>query len=454
VSDANDTESLARAFGQFRATEDRPTLIIVDSHIGYGAPHKQDTSAAHGEPLGEEEVKLAKRAYGWPEDAHFLVPEGVCGHFAAGIGERGRAFHDDWDGMLARYRARFALEATKLDMILQGELPPGWDRDLPVFEKDPKGLATRESSSKVLNAIAPHYPWLIGGAGDLGVSTKTELKGAGEFEPGMVGRNLHFGIREHAMGAVLNGLAVSRLRPFGATFLIFSDYMRPSIRLAALMTLPVIYLFTHDSIGLGEDGPTHQPVEQLISLRAIPGQITFRPADANEVVEAWRLIVAARRPAALVLSRQALPTIDRQRFAPAAGVARGGYVLAAAPGPKPDVILMATGSEVSPCLDAQVLLQAAGIAARVVSLPSWELFDEQDESYRDEVLPATVPARVSVEAGSTRGWERYVGSQGAMIGMREFGASAPAKDLMKTFGFTPDHIASVARAQVAKWNHA
>jgi transketolase len=454
VRDANDTESLAQAFGQFRATEDRPTLIIVDSHIGYGAPHKQDTSAAHGEPLGEEEVKLAKRAYGWPEEAHFLVPEGVCGHFAAGVGERGRALHDDWDAMLARYRARFAHEARKLDMILQGELPPGWDRDLPVFDKDPKGLATRESSGKVLNAIAPHYPWLVGGAGDLGVSTKTEIKGAGEFEPGTVGRNLHFGIREHAMGAVLNGLAVSRLRPFGATFLIFSDYMKPAIRLAALMTLPVIYLFTHDSIGLGEDGPTHQPVEQLISLRAIPGQITFRPADANEVVEAWRLIVAARRPAALVLSRQALPTIDRQRFAPAAGVAKGGYVLATAPGPKPDVILIATGSEVSPCLDAQVLLKAAGIAARVVSLPSWELFDEQDETYRDEVLPPTVPARVSVEAGSTRGWERYVGSQGAMIGMREFGASAPAKELMKTFGFTPDHIASVAEAQVAKWNNA
>jgi transketolase len=458
VGDANDTESMGRALAAFRCTTDRPTLIIVDSHIAYGAPHKQDTSAAHGEPLGEDEVRLAKRSYGWPEDATFLVPDGVYEHFRSGIGERGRRLRKDWDARLETYRRRYPDLATELDAMASGAVPPGWDADMPSFAADPKGLATRESSGKVLNAIAPKYPWLLGGAGDLGTSTKTPLKfdAAGQFEAGSNGgRNLHFGIREHAMGAVLSGLALTGLRPFGSTFLIFSDYMRPPMRLAAMMQLPVIYVFTHDSIGLGEDGPTHQPVEQLIGLRAVPGLITLRPADANEVVEAWRVVIAlARRPACLVLSRQALPTIDRTRHAPASGLRRGGYVLADAGGGKPDVILIASGSEVSPCLAAAEVLTAEGIAARVVSFPSWELFDAQDESYRESVLPKAVRARVSVEAGSTRGWERYVGADGAMIGMAGFGASAPGGELMKAFGFTPAHIAEAAKAQVEKWKRS
>ena len=455
VHDANDAEALARAFGEFQATTERPTLIIVDSHIGYGAPHKQDTNAAHGEPLGEDEVRAAKVAYGWPPDAHFLVPDGVYEHFASGIGARGRKLHSTWKGQFETYRERYPDEAAQLETMWRGELPSGWDRNLQPFAPDPKGMGTRDSSGKVLNAIAENYRWLLGGAADLGVSTKTPMKGVGDFEPGTEsGRNFHFGIREHAMGAAVNGLAVSRLRPFGSTFLIFSDYMKNSIRLSAMMGVPAIYIFTHDSIGLGEDGPTHQSIEQLIGLRAIPGLIVLRPADANEVLEAWRVIMPSRRPAALALSRQALPTFDRTALGAASGVARGGYVLADAPSGRPEVILIATGSEVALCLEAQEWLKSHGTAARVVSMPSWELFDEQDESYREQVLPAAVKARVSVEAAATLGWERYVGTSGAMIGMRQFGASGPYRDVLRKFGFTPDNICSVALAQVAKWKTA
>ena len=457
VPDANNTESVEQALAMFQSEHDRPTLIIVDSHIGYGAPHKQDTAAAHGEALGEEEVRLAKRNYGWPEDAHFLVPDGVYEQFRRGIGERGKQARQAWNRLFESYRTRYPDLAARLQSIERGDVPDGWDAELPSFPADAKGQATRESGSKVLNAIAKRYPWLLGGAGDLSPSTKTLLtfEGTGDFAPGKPGRNLHFGIREHGMGAILSGLAVSRLRPYGASFLIFSDYMKASIRLAALMRLPVIYVFTHDSIGLGEDGPTHQPIEQLAGLRAIPGLVTFRPADANEVVEAWRVIVGLKhRPACLVLTRQALPTLDRSRYAPASGLARGGYILSEAPGQKPDVILIATGSEVPLCIAAQDMLESQGLAARVVSLPCWELFAEQDEAYRDSVLPAAIKARVSVEAAATLGWERYAGPEGANIGMHGFGASAPAKDLMREFGFTPEKIAAAAKAQVSKWKTA
>jgi transketolase len=453
IPDANDTLAVEQALAVFQAEHDRPTLIIVDSHIAYGAPHKQDTAAAHGEPLGEEEVRLAKRNYGWPEDAHFLVPEGVYEQFRRGTGERGKEARQAWNRLFETYRTRYPDLAAQLESMQRGDVPDRWDAELPSFPADAKGLATRESSGKVLNAVAKHYPWLIGGAGDLGNSTKTFLTfpDAGDFAPGKPGRNLHFGIREHAMGAILSGLAVSRLRPYGATFLIFSDYMKASIRLAALMRVPDIYIFTHDSIGLGEDGPTHQPIEQLAGLRAIPGLVTIRPADANEVVEAWRVIVNLKRPACLVLTRQALPTLDRRLYASASGLARGGYVLSDAPGQKPDVILIGTGSEVPLCVAAQDLLKPQGLAARVVSIPCWELFDEQNEGYRESVLPRAIKARVSVEAAATLGWERYVGREGAAIGMHSFGASAPAKDLMRHFGFTPENVVAAAKAQIAKW---
>jgi len=455
VADANDTVAVATALASFRKTSDRPTLVIVDSHIGFGAPHKQDTSAAHGEPLGEEEVKLAKRAYGWPEEARFLVPDGVYEHFDRGLGERGRRLHREWKEKFAEYCRRYPELGERL-RALQSRVPPAqWDADLPSFQADAKGVATRESSGAVLNAIAKNYPWLIGGAADLSTSTKTALnfESAGNFEPGeYAGRNLNFGIREHAMGAVLNGLALDGLRPFGSSFFIFSDYMRPPMRLASLMHLPVIYVFTHDSIGLGEDGPTHQPVEQLIGLRAVPGLIVIRPADANEVVEAWRAIIELKdAPACLVLSRQPLPTLDRSRYAAASGLARGGYILADAPDGRPEVILIGTGSELALCVAASEMLAEQSIATRVVSLPSWQLFDRQDENYRDSVLPKTVKARVAVEAASPRGWERYVGEDGAMLGLDRFGASAPMKELMNTFGFTADHVVAAAKAQIAKW---
>ncbi len=455
VADANDTEAVAEALGDFNKTSDRPTLIIVDSHIGFGSPHKQDTSAAHGEPLGEEEVRLTKRVYGWPEDAHFLVPDGIYEHFADGIGARGRDLHRAWETKFAAYCERYPELGERLRTIQSRGLPPRWEANLQSFPADPKGLATRESSGKVLNAVAQNYPWLVGGAADLNASTKTALifEAAGNFEPGeYAGRNLSFGIREHAMGAVLTGLTLDGLRAFGSSFFVFTDYMRPPMRLAAMMRLPVIYVYTHDSIGLGQDGPTHQPVEQLIGLRAVPGLITIRPADANEVVEAWRVIVPLKdAPVCLVLTRQPLPTLDRSRYAAASGLARGGYILADAPDGRPEVILIGTGSEVALCVAAAEMLGAEKIAARVVSLPSWQLFDRQDEAYRDSVLPKTIKARVSVEAASTRGWDRYAGVDGAMIGLDHFGASAPIKDLMKAFGFTAENVVAAAKAQIAKW---
>jgi transketolase len=453
VGDANDTEGLAHAIESFRATREVPMLIVVDSHIGYGAPHKHDTSAAHGEPLGEEEIRLAKRHYGWPEDAKFRVPEGVREHFRAGIGARGARLREAWSALLASYREKYPALADEIERMQRREPPDGWDAGLPEFPPDGKGMASRESSAKVLNAIARNHPWLIGGSADLSPSTKTHLtaEGAGDLEaasPG--GRNLHFGIREHAMGAVLNGLALSGIRAFGSGFLIFSDYMKPPMRLAALMELPVIYVFTHDSVGVGEDGPTHQPVEQLLALRSIPGLITLRPADANEVREAWRTAVRLdHQPACLVLSRQPLPTFDRTRYASADGVSRGGYILAGAEEAAPAVILIGTGSEVALCIDAFEKLRQEGIAARVVSLPSWELFEQQDRAYRDRVLPPSVQARVCVEMGSVIGWDRYAGATGAVIGMHTFGSSAPLKDLLAKFGFMPQKVLAAAKEQIA-----
>jgi transketolase len=454
VGDVNDLGRLAEAIEIFRRTKDAPTFIIVDSHIGFGAPHKHDTSAAHGEPLGEEEVRLAKRSYGWPEDAKFLVPDGVREHIRDGVGRRGESLHAAWRTQFESYRTKYPELADEIERMQRREPPAKWDAALPVFAADAKGLASRDSSGKVLNAVAAHYPWLIGGAADLDPSTKTRLtfEGAGDLEadtPG--GRNLHFGIREHAMGAILNGVALSKIRPYGAGFLIFSDYMKPPIRLAALMELPVIYIFTHDSIGVGQDGPTHQPIEQLLALRSVPGLITLRPADANEVVEAWRIIIGlAHQPACLVLSRQPLPTFDRTRYAPAAGAARGAYVMADAQNGKPEVILIGTGSEVAPCIEVYETLKRDGIAARVVSMPSWELFEQQDQDYRDSVLPPDVTARVSVEMGSVIGWDRYVGMNGATIGMHTFGSSAPIKDLLTKFGFTSEKILAAAKEQIAK----
>ena len=449
VGDANDQSMLARAFQTFLHTNDRPTLIIVDSHIAYGAPNKQDTSAAHGEPLGEEEIHLTKRNYGWPEDAKFYVPEGVREHFQDGIGKRGAELRQGWQEMFRKYSAQNPELASNLDKMQRRELPEGWDRDLHEFPPDAKGVSGRDASAKVLNAIARHVPWMVGGSADLAPSTKTRLtfEGAGDFAAtNYSGRNLHFGIREHAMGSILNGMALSKVRPFGSGFLIFSDYMRPAIRLSALMEIPVIYIFTHDSIGVGEDGPTHQPVEQLISLRAIPSLITFRPGDANEVVEAWRVIMQLRhRPAVLVLSRQPLPTLDRTRYAPASGVAKGGYILADAPGSKPEIVFLATGSEVALASEAYEKLTAEGVRARLVSMPSWELFEQQPQEYRDSVLPPEVTARISVEQGSTLGWALYHGSKGCAIGMKTFGASAPLKELQIKFGFTPENVVVAAR---------
>jgi transketolase len=454
VGDANDLELLGRAFQTFRATRDRPTLIIVDSHIGYGAPHKQDTSAAHGEPLGEEEIRLAKRTYAWPEDAKFYVPDGVYDHFRDGIGKRGKELRDAWFAKVKEYRAKHPELAEQLYRMQHRQLPDGWDRDIPTFPADAKGLATRESSGKVLNAVAKNVPWLIGGSADLTPSTKTRMtfEGAGDFQADSpAGRNLHFGIRENGMAAILNGMALVKVRPYGSGFFIFSDYARGAIRLSALMELPVIHIFTHDSIGVGEDGPTHQPVEHLASLRAVPGLIVLRPADANEVAEAWKVIMKLHHePAALILTRQALPTIDRSKYAAASGLARGAYVLADAPDGKPDVLLLASGSEVALCLAAHDRLKAEGIKARVVSMPSWELFDDQPKEYRDSVLPPQVTARVSVEQASTFGWARYVGANGHSLGMRSFGASAPLKDLTKKFGFTPEHVVTAAKEQLGR----
>ncbi|MEX3939418.1 transketolase [Paraburkholderia sp. BR10937] len=455
VDDANDTKAIEAAIEKAQAVTDKPTLIVVKSIIGWGAPNRQDTAAAHGEALGEDEVRLAKRAYGWPEDAHFLVPDGVYERFAQGMGARGKAAHEAWKQRYDDYAKRYPELVKELGLMLDGKLPEGWDADIPTFEADDKGMATRESSGKVLNAIAQRVPWMIGGAADLSPSTKTNLKfeGAGSFERDHYdGRNLHFGIREHGMGAVSNGLALSGLRPFASTFLIFSDYMKPPIRLAAIMELPVVYVFTHDSIGLGEDGPTHQPIEQLASLRAVPGLLTLRPADANEVAESWRVALArSRGPACLVLSRQPLPTVDRKKYASAEGVRRGAYVLADAPdGKQPEVLLLATGSEVSLCIAAYETLKQEGIAARVVSMPSWDVFELEDEAYRDSVLPPHIHARVAVEQAATLGWDRYVGRFGSQIVMHTFGASAPLKALKTKFGFTPERVVEEAKKQIAR----
>jgi len=449
VGDANDTDMLNRAFNTFHRTTDRPTLIIVDSHIAYGAPHKQDTSAAHGEPLGEEEIKLTKRNYGWPEDEKFLVPDAVYDHVAAGLGERGKTLSTAWKEKFAEYEKAFPELAAELSLMQHRELPEGWESSIPVFPADPKGMGGRDSSAKVLNAVAQKVPWLLGGSADLAPSTKTRLtfEGAGDFTPdNHGGRNFHFGIREHAMTSILNGLSLSKIRPYGSGFLIFSDYARNPIRLSALMEIPVINIFTHDSIGVGEDGPTHQPVEHLLSLRAIPGVLVIRPGDANEVSEAWRLIMKLKHePVVLILSRQNMPTLDRTKYGAASGVAKGAYVLASAE--NPEVILIATGSEVGMTVDAYEKLTAEGIRARVVSMPSWELFDHQSAEYRESVLPAAVTARVSVEQASTMGWNRYAHRN---IGMTTFGASAPLKELQKKFGFTPDAIVAAAKEEIAK----
>jgi transketolase len=457
VSDANDLDRLDKAFRTFVQSSDRPTLIIVDSHIAWGAPDKQDTSAAHGEPLGPDEVRLTKRNYGWPEDAQFLIPDGVREHFRDGIGRRGRDASKAWWALFEQYKKQYPDLADHLARMQRRELPEGWDKSLPSFPADAKGKATRETSGAVLNACAKNIPWLMGGSADLAPSTKTRLtfEGPGDFQAGShYGRNMHFGIREHAMGAILNGLSLSKVRPFGSGFLIFSDYGRNPLRLAALMEIPVIYVFTHDSIGVGEDGPTHQPIEHIASLRAIPGLITLRPADANEVLEAWKFILPRQHePVALLLSRQAVPTFDRTKYASAEGLHKGAYVLADAPGGKPDVLLLGTGTEVSLCVDAYERLKAEGVRARVVSMPSWEVFEHhcrKDPSYRESVLPAAVKARVSVEAASAFGWERYVGMTGHRIGMHTFGASAPLKELQKKFGFSADAVVAAAREQLGR----
>src|SRR6516165_1115030 len=455
VGDANDLEMLERAFRTFKSTSDRPTLIIVDSHIAYGAPNKQDTSAAHGEPLGEEEIRLAKRHYGWPPDAKFLVPDEVLQHFQDGMGARGLALHQAWWAEFEEYRRQYPELADQGYHMLRRELPEGWDSGLPAFSSG-KAVATRDASGQALNAVAKNVPWLLGGSADLGPSCKTRLafEGAGDFSAqSPAGRNLHFGIREHAMGAILNGLSLSKIRPFGSGFLIFSDYGRAAIRLSALMEIPVIHIFTHDSIGVGEDGPTHQPIEHLASLRAIPGLITLRPADANEVVEAWRVIMELRHePVALILTRQAVPTLDRAKYAAADGVAFGAYVLADAMDGRPDVVLLATGSEVPLCVEAYEHLTAEGIKARVVSMPSWELFERycaDHPDYRERVLPTSVAARVSVEKASTLGWARYVGPSGESLGMETFGASAPLKELQQKFGFTLENVVRAVKRQIA-----
>jgi transketolase len=453
IGDANDIDRIESALQVFKRTPGRPTFIILDSHIGYGSPHKHDTAEAHGEPLGEEEVRLTKRSYGWPEDAKFLVPDGVREHFTAGIGVRGAKARRQWADLFASYAVKNPELANEIDLMQRRDLPLGWDQNLPVFAPDAKGMAGREASGKVLNVLAQNIPWFLGGSADLGPSNKTTLKfeGAGDFQADSPsGRNLHFGIREHAMGAVVNGLSLSKLRAFGATFFIFSDYARPSIRLSALMELPTIFIFTHDAMGDGEDGPTHQPVEQLASLRAIPGLVTLRPGDANEVVEAYRYVLQLHhQPAVFALSRQPLPTLDRAKYAAASGVAQGAYILADAPGGNPELILIASGSEVSLAIEAFERLVSDGVRARVVSMPSWDIFEHQPLEYRNRVLPPEVKARVAIEQASTFGWERYVGEKGRVIGMHTFGSSAPLKELQKKFGFVPDQVVAVAKEVLA-----
>lgn len=448
VDDANDTRAVAEALANFRQTTDRPTFIVVRSVIGWGSP-RAGSEKAHGEPLGADNVRATKRAYGWPEDAQFLVPDGVAEAFNAAVSRRGKAAREAWQAEFARYRESHPKEAQELDLLRQGKLAEGWDADIPIFPADAKGVASRDAGGKVLNAIAPHVPMLIGGAADLSPSTKTNLsfEGAGSFEArSHEGRNMHFGVREHAMGAIANGMALSYLRSYTATFLVFADYMRAPIRLASIMEIPVVFVFTHDSIGVGEDGPTHQPIEHLATLRAIPGLDTIRPGDANEVAVAWKVALThTHEPTALVLSRQALPTIDRAKYASAEGLRKGAYVLADAQGGAPQIILIATGSEVSLALAAHEKLVAGGVRSRVVSMPSWYLFEKQPRAYRDEVLPPRVRARLAVEQAGALGWDRYVGADGATITMSTFGASAPLAKLQQKFGFTLDNVLKVAR---------
>jgi transketolase len=454
ITDANDLGALQSAFETFKQTNDRPTMIIVDSHIGYGSPNKQDSHAAHGEPLGEEEIRKTKEFYGWPSDEKFLVPDGVYDAFQNGIGARSHELREAWMAKFEAYKKEYPELADQLYKMQHRELPDGWDKDMPVFPADPKGVAGRDSSAKALNALAKNIPWLIGGSADLAPSTKTRLtfEGAGDFEAGSYGgRNFHFGIREHAMGAILNGMALSKVRAFGSGFLIFSDYARAPIRLSAIMEIPTIHVFTHDSIGVGEDGPTHQPIEQLASLRAIPGLIVIRPGDANEMVEAWKAVAQMKHhPVAMIASRQAVPTLDRTVYASAAGTAQGAYILADAEDGKPDVMLLATGSELGLAVQAYERLKAEGIKARVVSMPSWELFEQQSEEYQNKVLPPEIMARVSIEQSAKFGWEKYVGLNGYSIGMKTFGASAPLQELQKLFGFTVEAVVDAAKQQIAK----
>jgi transketolase len=451
VDDANDLDALNRALAAFQAEQERPTMIIVRSIIGYGAPTKQGSHSAHGEPLGVEEIRGAKRFYGWPEDESFLVPDKVRSHFAD-LGIRGAEVRAEWNELFTGYSKEYPELADQLDRMQRRQLPEDWDADLPEYPADPKGAAGRDTNQKVLNIVAQRVPWLIGGSSDLAPSNKSRLtfEDAGDFQPdNRAGRNLHFGVREHAAGAVANGLALSKIRAYQAGFLIFSDFQRGALRLSALMELPVIHMFTHDSIGVGEDGPTHQPVEQLASLRAMPGIIDMRPADANEVVEAWRVIMPLRHdPVAMILSRQALPTLDRSKYAPASGLAKGAYVLAGDPDETPDVILIATGSEVALAIAAYEQLVDEGIKARVVSMPSWELFDRQTDEYRDSVLPPEVTGRVVIEQASSFGWDRWAGSTGVIIAMSTFGASAPLKALQSKFGFTPEAVVAAAKRQI------
>lgn len=452
VNNANDTDAVGQAIQVFQKTKDRPTIVIVDSHIGYGSPNKQDTHSAHGEALGEEEVKLTKRFYGWPDDAKFLVPDGVYARFQQGVGARGKQAREQWHSRFAAYKAKHPDLANQFELMQKNELPDGWDKEIPVFPADAKGLATRDSGGKVLNAIAKNVPWLLGGSADLAPSTKTLIAGESGLQAATPsGRNMHFGVREHAMGAVINGMALTKVRPYGAGFFIFSDYGRGALRLGALMEIPVVYVFTHDSLGVGEDGPTHQPIEHLASFRAMPNLVSIRPGDANEVAEAWKVVMQLKHhPAALILSRQAMPTFDRTKCAPASGLAKGAYALSDAADGKPDVILIGTGSELGLCVSAAEQLQKDGIKSRVVSMPSWDLFEQQPQAYRDNVLPPSIMARVAVEAGSVFGWERYVGLKGKIVGMKTFGTSAPVKDAMKHFGFTVENVVAAAKAVVDK----
>lgn len=454
VADANDLEALASAYESFLSCDDRPTLLVVRSVIGYGSPNKAGQPSAHGEPIGVEEIARTKAAYGWPEDASFLVPEEVLTHFDGTMGKRGAAAREAWETMFQRYQTKYPQLAQELELIERRELPAGWDDDLPQFEADAKGVATRVSGGQVLNALAKNVPWLVGGSADLAPSTKTLLTfdSAGHFSAThRAGRNLHFGIREHAMASALNGMALCGVRPYGATFFVFSDYLRPSMRLSALMELPTILVFTHDSIGVGEDGPTHQPVEQLAAARSIPGLIVLRPADANEMAHAWHVALQqTERPVALVLTRQNLPTLDRKQYAEAEGVRRGAYVLTESTGGDPEVLLLATGSEVSLALEAFQKLETEGVRARVVSMPSFELFEEQPASYRDDVLPPSVSARVAVEAGIRQGWDRYLGLTGAFVGMHGFGKSAPFQQVYQHLGITVEQVVAEVKGVMGR----